>query len=126
MTVATLSAGDVWTPPHEGVEWFNNPSARAGYLGALSRHNVNSFLDAVEFLEMWRREIGGGFMTQQAVAGRSDTADMIGALVRAAHDRRCLSLDVASSFKRVAAAVGVSAECLATAVRDALDSELAA
>jgi hypothetical protein len=101
---------------------------RANYLAALERHNERAAADAVEFLGMWRAEIGGMPTERLTLEERADvgTADTIAELVRVAHDRRQLGAGLATSFKDVAAAVGISAERLAEAVRAALETDLAA
>ena len=122
------ATNNVWAPPAEDAAWFVDPLARANHLAALERHNEHTFREAVDFLDLWRREVSCEPMTPAAVEDRSDTevAELIAALVRIAHNRGRLGRDVAGSFKHVAAAVGVSAERLSAAVHGALDSELAA
>jgi len=102
---------------------MRHPEHRANYVAALELHNEHAFTEAVEFLGLWRSEIAGVPIEDRRDTGAADT---IAALVRVAHDRGQLGAGVAASFKDVAAAVGVSAERLAEAVRDALGAELAA
>jgi hypothetical protein len=94
----------------------------------MRRHNERSFEECLEFSEMWRSEIAG--LPVRACPrddrGSVGPADLIADLVRIAHDRRRLGSDVAASFKGVAAAVGISPEGLAEAVRAALETERAA
>jgi hypothetical protein len=107
---------------------MRDPSARANYLAALERHNEHAFSEAVDWLRMWRAELAGepADRTTLDERGEAGTADLIAELVRVAHDRRQLGAGVAASFKDVAAAVGISAERLAEAVRAALETDLAA
>jgi hypothetical protein len=124
----SVAAVDVWAPPPDGTEWMRHPGQRANYLAALERHNEHAFSEAVDWLRMWRAESMGSPAERTMLDERREagTADLIAELVRVAHDRRQLGAGVAASFKDVAAAVGISAERLAEAVRAALQAEQAA
>jgi len=119
---------DPWSPPTDCAEWMLHPEQRANYLAALERHNEHSFIEAVALLEMWRREVDGESAIRPRLEGidGAGTSDLVAELVRIAHARRRLDRAVAASFKDVAAAVGISAERLAEAVRAALETERAA
>lgn len=119
---------DPWVPPHDGSQWMCQHRHRLNYLAALERHNERTFSEALEFIEMWRDEMGSepveplGLGDQEA----RGPADLLGDLVRIAHGRRTLGSSVAASFKRVASAVGVSDELLGRSVRAALGADRAA
>ncbi|MHB8488461.1 MAG: hypothetical protein ACYDCS_04095 [Candidatus Dormibacteria bacterium] len=119
---------DPWTPPPDGTEWMRHPRQRANYLAALCAHNEHTFREALDFLELWRGEMVGESATRPTLDNRGDaeSAELIATLVRIAHDRRRLTRDAATSFKAIAAAVGISSERLAEAVRAALETDLAA